>query len=115
MRLTRYREEIRTGNSSTEVHYLITNIPPENCTAQSLLELGRTHWDIESKVHHRKDEVFGEDRSTIRRGNGPRNMAALRNIAVSVMNASGITNVKRCVDNLKYNCTALLKAAFQVA
>jgi predicted transposase YbfD/YdcC len=66
------------------------------------MRLKRDYWHIENKLHYRKDFVFGEDRSTIRAENGPENMATLRNFAISLLMANDIQNVKRCVDNFKY-------------
>ena len=50
----------------------------------------------------------------MRAKNGPQNMSALRNLAVSIYNASGIKNIKRFVDNIKYNNLLFLKLAFGV-
>lgn len=90
---------------------LITNMPFELLSPEALLELNRSHWHVENKLHYRQDLVFGEDRSTIRKGHGPANMSALRAFAISLLQSLGIGNVKRCVDNLKHDQTALLKAA----
>ena len=99
---------------SEEIVYLITNAPESELSAQSLLELKRSYWDVENKLHYIKDFVFGEDRSTMRAKNGPQNMSALRNLAVSIYNASGSKNIKRFVDNIKYNNLLFLKLAFGV-
>ena len=99
---------------SEEIVYLITNAPESELSAQSLLELKRSYLDVENKLHYIKDFVFGEDRSTIRAKNGPQNMSALRNLAVSIYNASGSKNIKRFVDNIKYNNLLFLKLAFGV-
>jgi predicted transposase YbfD/YdcC len=71
----------------------------------------RDYWHIENKLHYVKDFVFGEDRSTIRKKYGPQNMAALRNFAIGFLNCNHITNIKRCVDNLRGDPVALLKMA----
>ena len=56
--------------------------------------------------------VFGEDRSTIRAKFGAQNMSSLRNFAVGILHAMGVDNIKRFVDNLKYNTSYFLQAAF---
>lgn len=53
------------------------------------------HWGIENKVHWVRDVVFDEDRSQIRTGNGPRAMATLRNLAVSLLRLHGHPNLAR--------------------
>ncbi len=76
------------------------------------MQLKREYWAIENKLHYRKDFVFGEDRSTIRAEHGPQNMATLRNFAVSFLMANGIKNVKRCVENFKYQKSEDIHSAF---
>ena len=49
-----------------------------------LLGLTRDHWGIGNGRHHTRDETFGEDRCRVRRGNAPRVLASLRNVAVSL-------------------------------
>ena len=75
------------------------------------MNLKRSYWDVENKLHYRKDFVFGEDRSTIRAKHGPQNMASLRNFAIGFLLANKIGNVKRCVENLKHHPVALLRMA----
>lgn len=104
--LDRQRENVLTGKKQEEEIYLITNMDYSELTAEELLENNRGYWDIENKLHYRKDFVFKEDLSTIRKKHGPRNMSALRNFAISVMMGSGITNVKRCVDNIQYGSSS---------
>lgn len=112
--LHRYRENLSTNKVSEELVYLITNAVAQKLNAKELLELKRSYWDVENKLHYIKDFVFGEDRSTIRAKHGPQNMSALRNFAVSVYNASGIENIKRFVDNIRYNNLSFLKLAFGI-
>ncbi len=109
--LKRSREIIKTGEKSEELIYLITNLHFEQADAKCLMGLKRSYWAIENKLHYRKDFVFDEDRSTIRALNGPENMSTLRNFAVGLLMASGITNVKRCVDNLQHDTYAFVKRA----
>lgn len=90
---------------------MITNLDSSQADAQRLLSLKRSYWEIENKLHYRKDFEFGEDRSTIRARHGPQNMATLRNVAIGLITANGITNVKRCVDNLQRDTYALLRMA----
>ena len=43
------------------------------------------HWGIENRLHWVRDVVFDEDRHQLRTGNGPKVMAALRNLAISLI------------------------------
>ena len=107
--LRRTREVLKTGRKSEEEVFLITDLPFKQLTAEQLMNLKRAYWDIENKLHYRKDFVFGEDRSTIRAGHGPQNMASLRNFAIGLLTNLGVTNIKRCVDNLRHDPLCLLR------
>jgi hypothetical protein len=41
--------------------------------------------------------AFDEDRSQIRTGNGPRVMATIRNIVLSILRLLGVTNITECL------------------
>jgi predicted transposase YbfD/YdcC len=46
-----------------------------------------------------RDVAFDEDRSRVRAGNGPRLMASLRNLVISLLRLAGHTNIaeaRRC-------------------
>lgn len=101
-KLKRKRTTVKSGKITEEEIFLITNLSVEAADAERLMFLKRDYWSIENKLHYRKDFVFGEDRSTIRAEHGPENMATLRNFAISLLMANEIDNVKRCVDNLRY-------------
>ena len=103
---------LKTGKASEETVFLITNLDHLQADAQRLFELKREYWSIENKLHYRKDLVFGEDRSTIRKGHGPENMSALRNFAISFLMANNIGNVKRCVENMQHDPSSRFHNAF---
>ena len=100
--ITRERNIINNSEKySNQSTPYITNALDSEMSAEEMLKIIRTHWDVENKLHYPKDFVFGEDRSTIRAKNGPMNMAALRNFAVSFYNICKVDNIKRCVDNVR--------------
>jgi hypothetical protein len=53
------------------------------------MALGRGHWTVENRLHWVRDVTFDEDRSQVRTGNGPRVMATLRNVAISILRLAG--------------------------
>ena len=110
-RLRRTREVLKYGKKSEEEIFLITNLDYDLLNAPAFLDLKRSYWGIENKLHYRKDFVFGEDRSTIRAKFGPQNMSTLRNFAIGFPLANGIENVKRCVDNLQHDTYSILRMA----
>jgi hypothetical protein len=41
--------------------------------------------------------AYDEDRSQVRTGNGPRVMAIIRNLVISILRMLGITNITQCL------------------
>jgi hypothetical protein len=99
-RIERERTVIRTGETSREVAYVITSLPPEHADAARLLVLNRGHWGIENRLHYVRDWSFDEDRSTIRTGTLPWTMATLRNLAIALLRLAGVTNIAAKVREL---------------
>lgn len=96
----RVTQLIKSGKRrQTEVVYLITSLSPEKASPQRLLALNRGHWEIENRLHWVRDVAFAEDLSQVRTGTGPRMMATLRNLAISLIRlrrkASGIAQALR--------------------
>lgn len=79
------RERTVAGVTAVEVGYGITSLGRVVGDAGRLLELSRRHWGIENELHDTRDETFREDRCRVRRGNAPRVMTSLRNIAVHLL------------------------------
>jgi len=83
----------RTGEMRREVAYAITSLSNERASARQLLQIWREHWHIENKLHWVRDVTFDEDRSQVRTARIPQVMAALRNVAVSLLRVSGAENI----------------------
>ena len=81
------------GQTRQEVVYLITSLSAAQATPLRLLELIRGHWHIENGLHYVRDVTFGEDRSRLRTGHAPQVMAALRNLAITLIHRSGSTQI----------------------
>ena len=92
--------DLKGENRKEETRYLITSLPTEKAGAKELLELARGHWSIENSLHWVRDVTFDEDRSQVRTGAGPRTLATLRNLAISLLrlfNATGIAESVRWI------------------
>lgn len=74
---------------SVEIAYGVTSLEQKRASAKRLLELNRGHWEIENRVHHVRDVTYDEDRCRIRTQNGPRMMASIRNLAISIVRMMG--------------------------
>lgn len=79
------RERRVKGRTTAEVVYGITSLGREEADPLRLLELTRAHWGIENGLHYTRDETLGEDRCRVRKGNSPRVLASLRNVAVHLL------------------------------
>lgn len=67
---------------ATRVFLLSRRFAPER-----LLEIVRTHWDIENGQPWALDVVFDEDGARNRKDNGPANLAVLRRMAMNIARA----------------------------
>jgi hypothetical protein len=53
----------------------------------------RGHCGIEDRLPWVRDVDWGEDRSQVRTGNGPRVMASLRNLAIAILRLAGHASI----------------------
>jgi len=88
------RSVTKAGKTTTEVVYLITTLAPSKASPQRLLELNRGHWSSENRSHSVRDVTFKQDRSRLRTGNAPQIIAALRNLAITLIHRFGSSQIK---------------------
>lgn len=67
---------------TSEVRYYISSLPSD---ASHLLEVIRTHWQIENSLHWVLDVAFREDQARTRAGHSAQNLAVLRHIALNLL------------------------------
>jgi predicted transposase YbfD/YdcC len=79
---------------SKEIVHAATSLGTGRASAADLAKLARGQWGIES-VHWLRDTAYGEDANTGYAGNGPQAMATLRNLAISLLYISGVTEITR--------------------
>lgn len=89
--------EIVSGKSRSETVYGLTSLTPQRATPKRLLELSRGHWSIENRLHWVRDVTFDEDRSRVRKFNGPQVMASIRNLAISLLRMAGASNIAQAL------------------
>ena len=81
-------EAHRTVDGQTSVerrYYISSHAGAQPHAAKHLGHMIRAHWGIENRLHWVLDTAFDEDRSRVRRGQGARNLAVLRKIALNLL------------------------------
>jgi len=73
---------IKSGRVSTGIRYFISSLGDK---AAKLMDIARSHWAIENKLHWAVDRYFDEDRSTIRDSYGAQNLSCIRALMVAVI------------------------------
>jgi predicted transposase YbfD/YdcC len=99
-RVDRRVVDTRTGEIREEVVYGLTSVAADRADARALLRLLRGHWTIENRVHWVRDVTFDEDRSQARCGAIPQVMAALRNLAISLLRLAGFVSIAAATRHL---------------
>jgi predicted transposase YbfD/YdcC len=93
-RIRRDRFDASGAQVGKEVVHAVTSLDENQAAAADLAKLARGQWGIES-VHWLRDTAYGEDANTGYAGNGPHAMATLRNLAISLLYLSGVTEITR--------------------
>ena len=83
----------RKGCSTVEVQYAITSLSRPRADAALLIGHWRGHWGIENRLHWVRDVTLGEDKCQVKKGNGPQNLAAFRNAAISLLRLAGCKEI----------------------
>lgn len=77
-----------------EKRYYISSL---SGTANEIGKAIRSHWSVENQLHWVLDVTFNEDKSRIRKKNGPENMAIVRHVVLNLIrqNKDNKTSLKR--------------------
>jgi predicted transposase YbfD/YdcC len=78
---------------SRETVYAITSLTATQASPAMLAAIIRGHWHIEDRLHWVRDMDFDEDRSQVRTASGPRVMATLRNLAITILRLAGYASI----------------------
>ena len=89
VRVERERIVVKTGEIAREVAFCLTSLGADEAGPEELLNLVRTHWQVENRVHYVRDFTYDEDRCRASVRNLPRNLAALSNAAISIVRVRG--------------------------
>jgi predicted transposase YbfD/YdcC len=92
IKIVRRRRALTSKKWTTVTVYAITSLTAFQADPALLARWLRRHWAIEA-LHWVRDVTYDEDRSQVRTSNGPQIMAALRNLGITALRLSGITNI----------------------
>lgn len=80
------------GRTTHQAMLYVTSLTAEQACPADLLAHVRGHWTVES-THWVRDVTYAEDASRVRTGHAPRVMASLRNVSISLLRLTGVTNI----------------------
>ena len=89
-----------TTRATRETVYAVTSLTAAQTQPTELAHYIRGHWHVENKLHWVRDVTMGEDASRARTGGGPRMMASLRNLAISLLRLTGHTNIAKAIRHM---------------
>lgn len=84
------REITRGKETTTEEVVGVAHLLEGFDSAKDLNNYLRGHWSIENNLHRVRDVSFNEDKSTIRVGNAPKVMAALKNLVINIFQRGNV-------------------------
>ncbi|MGH9653107.1 MAG: ISAs1 family transposase [Bryobacteraceae bacterium] len=97
VRIDRHVIDIKTGKSREETAWAVTSVSTRRASTARLGAAARSHWTIENGLHWVRDATMGEDASKLRSASGPRALATMRNLAISVLRLAGVINVAQAL------------------
>ncbi len=92
IKITRRRQDTRTGKTTRETIYALTSLSATHATGADLARLARDHWSVEAG-HHIRDVTFTEDHATSRTRHGPINLATIRNTVINAIRDAGYLHI----------------------
>ena len=101
----------KTGQSSQESRYYLSNRLPQEHTPAQWLNLIRGHWaGVENRNHWRRDALMGEDRSRSRHAKLLANLALIRNaLLMALPSAAGSPSLPQTREALQRRTGQCLK------
>jgi predicted transposase YbfD/YdcC len=107
IRVTRRTRPLTGGRWRTVTVYAVTSLAFGQATPAELAGWIRGHWQIEA-LHYIRDVTYAEDASQVRARSGPRVMATLRNLAITLHRQAGHRNIAAACRHHARNATRAL-------
>jgi hypothetical protein len=87
------RTTTRGGQTTVEIAYAITSLSSSRANASAILPFWVGHWGIENRLHWVRDAVLREDNCRANVGHSPQNLAACRNVGLSLLRLAGVKEI----------------------
>ena len=78
----------KTGKTRHETVYGITSLSAELASPAQLLEMLRSYWQIENRLHYPRDVTLHEDQTRFKKKSAAHNMAIINNLVLSLISKS---------------------------
>jgi predicted transposase YbfD/YdcC len=101
------RHTLRDAKESSEKRFFLSSLA---CSASEVIRKVRQHWFIENQQHYPLDVTFNEDSNRSRKGFAALNLAALRRLALNLLNLDDTPKLSKSRKRLK----ALLDDAYML-
>lgn len=75
----------KTGKARQETVYGITSLSAELASPAQLLDMLRSYWHIENKLHYPRDVTLHEDQTRFKKHSAAHNMAIINNLVLSLI------------------------------
>jgi predicted transposase YbfD/YdcC len=75
----------KTGKTRKETVYGITSLSAELASPAQLLEMLRSYWQIENRLHYPRDVTLHEDQTRFKKHSAAHNMAIINNLVLSLI------------------------------
>lgn len=103
----------KTGLTTDESRYYLSNVPAQDYAPDQWLELIRGHWGgVEIRNHWRRDALMGEDGSRSRHPNLLANVALIRSVLLQVLSdqlqEQSLPKLRETLHSCPSKCLALL-------
>lgn len=75
----------KTGKTHHEILYGITSLSAEQASPSQLLNMLRSYWQIENRLHYPRDVTLHEDQTRFKKHSAAHNMATLNNLVLALI------------------------------
>jgi hypothetical protein len=84
-KLERFVTILKTRRTRHEIVYGITSLSAEQASSSQLLQMLRSYWQIENRLHYPRDVTLHEDQTRFKKHSAAHNMAIINNLILALI------------------------------